>query len=557
MDSDEDYNEYFIREKQNANMVRNRLIFVMSAFAVLFFIVAMKATEVTVLGHSEKKSVASSKKDNVKRSEIVDRNGNLLATNLKTSSIYANPKEILNFEETVTKLSDTIPKLDAPSLMADLDRDTKFVWIKRNITPKEQKAVNDLGLPGIYFIDDKSRVYPHGNLLSHILGYVDVDNKGLAGIEREFDELLSKSGKKPLQLSVDLKLQHILRDELAEQMVAFDALGASGMIVSAKTGEVMAMVSLPDFDPNKPSIATPEQKFNRLTLGIYEMGSTVKPITAAMALDNGTATMNSRYDASKPLKFGRHRISDYHAKNRVLTLPEVIMYSSNIGSAKMALDVGAEKHKAFLRKLGLFDRVEIEIPEKTTPIYPKKWRDINTVTASFGHGFAVSPIHLAKAFMAVLNGGNLHPITLLKIKMGDEIKSQRVVSEQTSLNVRKLLRMVVEGGSGKNANAEGYLVGGKTGTAEKIINGKYDKGRLMSSFAGAFPMDDPEYVVIAIFDEPQQQEKWVRPTGGIVAAPVIKRVISRAGPSLGMMPENMKNLAKQRNINANLISEKH
>lgn len=538
--------ESFLKDRQNSAMVKNRLMFIMSFFCILFTIIAYRSTEITVLsaGPNVKKDGSYNSIIKTARSEIVDRNGYTIATNLKTASVYANPKEILDIEEAVNSLSTAVPDLDATGLLVDFDKDTKFVWVKRHISPKEQKAINDLGVPGIYFTEDIKRVYPHENLLSHVLGYVDIDNKGLAGVEREFDELLAWGSDDPLQLSIDLKIQHILRDELAKQMIGYDAIGAAGMVMDAKTGEVIAMVSLPDFNSNNPKIATSEQKFNRITQAAYEMGSTIKPITAAMALDYGVANLNSSYDASKPLKYAKHTIHDYHAKNRVLTLPEVIMYSSNIGSAKMAMKVGTKKQQEFLKKVGMFDKTEIELPEKSTPLKPKTWREINTMTISFGHGIAVSPAHIAKAFTSLVNGGNLHPMTLLKKKSGDIIKSKKVVSKETSDKIRGILRLVVEKGTSKGANASGYIVGGKTGTSEKLVNGKYSKTKLMSSFVGAFPMNNPQYVVVVAIDEPKQQKKWVRPTGGVVAAPIVGGIIERTGPILGIQPQYEEELPK-------------
>jgi len=517
-------------------MVKSRLLFITCAFALFFFIIALKAAEVSVFGHDESAKKTAHGNPKIDRAEIVDRNGNLLATNLKIAGVYANPKEIIDVQETVLGLTSALVETDMKSLAQDFKKDTQFVWIKRNISPKEQQAVNDLGLPGIYFSEEITRVYPHGNLLAHILGYVNVDNEGLAGIERELNEALMWGSKEPLQLSIDVKIQHILRDELLTKLEEFQAHSASGMVVDVQTGETLAMVSLPDFDPNHPADATKEQKFNGLTLGVYEMGSIFKPITAAMAMDYGVADFNTTYDARTPLRFARQTISDYHGKKRILTLPEVIMYSSNIGTAKMALAIGTERQKEFLDKIGMLEKSEIEIPEKTAPQYPRKWKDINTITISFGHGIAVSPIHMAKAFIPLVNGGDLHPVTLLKKKDGDLTEAKKVISKTTSDKVRKLLRMVVKGGTGRNADAKGYLVGGKTGTAEKLENGKYSSTKVMSSFIGAFPMSEPRYVVIAIFDEPQQQKKYVRPTGGVVAAPVIKNIVARVGPILGIKP---------------------
>lgn len=541
-------NEGFLREKQQGNMVRTRLSMILIGFSILFSAVAVRAADVMLIGVPEaKQNTASGSSQNYERTEIVDRNGNLIATNLRTASVYANPKEILNLEDTVVSLTTALPDLDPTDIIGALTRDTRFVWIKRNITPQEQKRVNNKGLPGIYFIDDKTRVYPHGNLFSHVVGYVNIDNKGLAGIERAYDEYLNwGQGVEPLELSINIKLQHILRDELSKKMREYEAKAASGMIVDVNTGEVLSMVSLPDYDPNLPSDAGKEQKFNRLTLGVYEMGSTFKTFTTAMALDYGTARKSSKYDVTRPLEIAGHKISDYHGKERILSLKEVMMYSSNIGSAQMAIDVGPKKHKEFFQKIGLLDKIEIELSEKAKPLIPRRWRDVNSATISFGHGIAVTPAHVMRAFLPMVNGGKHIPITLVKKKPGDFINSKQVISKKTSDQVRGLLRSVVAEGTGRNANVPGYEVGGKTGTAEKHKEGGYDTDSLLSSFIAAFPMNDPQYAVLAVFDEPQEQRQWARPTGGLVAAPTVKNIISRIAPALSMRPVDKKQSSRKK-----------
>jgi len=339
-----------------------------------------------------------------------------------------------------------------------------------------------------------------------------------------------------LQISIDYRVQHVLHDELQKQFKKFKAVGATAIIADVDNGEIIGMVSLPDFDPNFPNEAKSIDRFNIATLGSYEMGSTFKAITAAMAFEYGTATPTSVYDATKPLRISGHNINDYHAQKRPLTVTEVLMHSSNIGAAKMGLEVGAERQKEFLKKIGMFEKTELELSELGRPQLPRDWRDINVATISFGHGFAMTPAHLVKAYIPLVNGGISLPLTMLKLSPKDPIMGKRVITEKTSREVNDVLRAIVIGGSGKNADAEGYLVGGKTGTAEKLTNGRYDKGKLMSSFIATFPTSKPKYVILVIFDEPEEEQRYVRPTGGVTAAPVVKNVISRIGPILGIKP---------------------
>ncbi len=530
-----------IRRRQSGAMLKSRLTIVSMGFCLAFLILAAKAVEVTLLNDKWKDSSSYRGIKPLPRTEIVDRNGIILATNLKTKSAYANPREMIDPKEAAEKISRVLPHLSYNELYKSFTRDASFVWVKRNLTPDEIKLINHQGVPGVYFTEDIARVYPHGPLLAHVLGYVNVDNLGLAGIERELDELLEMGTKEPVQLSIDIKIQHALRDEMEKQFLDYKAAGAAGMVVNVKTGEIVAMVSLPDFDPNSPGTAEPEQKFNRVTLGAYEMGSTFKAFTAAAALDSGTIKMNSMFDATTPIKVGRQTISDYHAKKRVLSLTEVMMYSSNIGTAKMAIQLGGDKFSAFLKNIGMFDYAEIEIPEKAKPLSPKRWPDITTMTVSFGHGIAVTPVHMAKGMVALVNGGYLVPLTLTKRKPNDIIESKQVISQKTSAEIRQILRTIVTEGTGRGANAEGYLVGGKTGTAEKLVGGRYSKDRVLSSFIATFPINDPEYFVITLFDDPKEKQRYVRPTGGVIAAPPIKNIIMRMGAILRMKPQYEEN----------------
>ncbi len=521
---------------------RTRLLITGTVMALAFVIVGVRVVDLTVMRTpSEPQQANRSRSGTIEteRADIVDRNGVLLATSLSTVSLSANPRHIMDTDAATQQLLRIMPELDADKLARDLSSERRFVWVKRRLTPRQQYAVNELGIPGLEFHREETRVYPHGRLMSHVLGHNDVDNRGLAGLEKTFNDRL-RMDNRPMKLSLDVRVQYILRDELAQAMQRFGAKGAAGVVLDVRSGEVAAMVSLPDFDANHPSVANDDQRFNRATLGVYELGSTFKIFTTAQALDAGIVDMNGGYDASKPLKVSRYTIRDYHAKNRWLSVPEIFMYSSNIGAAKMAIDIGGPAQKAFLADLGFLDPAAVELPEVGRPMVPDPWRPINTMTIAFGHGLSVSPLHLAAGVGAMVNGGRALAPTL--IKMPDDVQRQgkQVISERTSEQIRRLLRLVVAEGTGRKANAPGYLVGGKTGTAEKIgTRGRYERKALISSFVGAFPMTRPRYVVYAVLDEPKgNKETHGYATGGWVAAPIVKGVVERMAPILGIAPIN-------------------
>lgn len=534
---------------------RIRLLCIGFFFALCFLSISWRMIEVAVLHNKRTAMITVSDPDNegkseqveiksnepaLQRGDIVDRNGSLLATSLMTASVFANPREITNHQDTAKHLEKALGG-DSRRWLEKLASKKSFVWLKRNLTPREQQAVNSLGIPGLYFLPEERRVYPYGNLLSHTVGYVGVDNKGLAGIEKQFDSRLRNSSinHESLSLSLDVRLQAIMRDETRRAMEEFRAIGAIGLIMDIRTGEMLSMVSLPDFDPHKPTRGDEMAKFNRASLGTYEMGSTFKSFTMAMALDNGTTTMKGGYDATNPFKIATFTISDAHGKKRWLSTPEIYAYSSNIGTAKMALDVGTKKQKAFLEKLGMFKQVEIELPEKAPPLYPADWKEINTVTISYGHGISVSPLHLVRGIAAIVGGGTMPRLTMLKDGNNGKAEGPRVIKEETSRNVRRLMRLVVDHGTGSHADVPGYHVGGKTGTAEKVLaGGKYNEDAKLASFIATFPIDKPQYVILVMIDEPKgNKETYGYATGGWVAAPVVGRVISRMGPLLGIKPQ--------------------
>ncbi|MGH6948461.1 MAG: peptidoglycan D,D-transpeptidase FtsI family protein, partial [Kiloniellales bacterium] len=422
------------------------------------------------------------------------------------------------------------------ALEAKLTGDHSFAWVKRNLTPREQYAVNRLGIPGLYFQREEQRYYPFGGLTAHAIGFTGIDNEGLAGLELALDPLLV-GGHEPLALSLDLRIQHILADELSAAMAEFEAIGAAGVVLDIETGEVLALASLPTFDPHNPGAASADARFNRATLGIYELGSVFKIFTTAMALDEGVVTFDDGFDVSKPIKVSRFTINDYKPKKPYMTIPEIFMYSSNIGTVKMAMEAGTEAERSFLERLGLLRPATFELPEIGNPLVPSPWREINTMTIAYGHGLAVSPLMLAHAAAAVIGGGVLKPVTLIKRGPHETVVGERVMSERTSDQMRQLLRLTVEAGTGRNAEVPGYLVGGKTGTADKQRGHGYAGNARISSFLGAFPMDAPRYLIFAMLDEPHGNAKtYGYATGGWVAAPLVGRVIARLAPLVGVAP---------------------
>ena len=472
----------------------------------------------------------------VVRAEIVDRGGMLVASSLRTASLYAQPRLVLDPREAARELASVLLESDERELYEALTSDRSFVWLARNLAPRQQNAVHRLGLPGLDFQRSERRVYPHGAAMVHALGFTGIDNDGLAGLEKSFDQAL-RAGGSPLVTSLDVRVQQIMRAELAAQIAKFGAIGGGGVVLDVDTGEVIALVSLPDFDPHEAGEAGEAERFNRMSLGVYELGSVFKIFNHALALDSGVVNMAGGYDASNSLRVARFTISDYHGKARWLSVPEIFMFSSNIASAKMAADIGGPAQRAFLDALGMLRPSAIELPEVGTPLAPSPWRDINTMTIGFGHGIAVSPLQLAVAVAAVVNGGVLRQATLLKRPPGDAVPGNLVISAATSDQMRRLLRLVVTHGTGRNAAAPGYLVGGKTGTAEKQIGGRYAAKSLISSFVGVFPMNRPRYVVLAILDEPKgNAESLGYATGGWTAAPAVGRIIAQMAPLLGIAP---------------------
>ena len=480
-----------------------RLGLAIVAFSALYCIIALRLVMFAAFsdGHGARRSVAADAVATA-RPDILDRNGQILATDIKTPSLFAEPRKLIDVDDAFEQLTAALPDLDSAEVRERLSSKRGFVWLKREITPQQQRTIHDLGIPGVGFLTENKRVYPNGPVISHEIGHVNIDNQGIAGIEKWLDgqglAALHMAGlatdrlQSPVNLAVDLRVQFALRDELVKAREKFSAKAAAGVITDVNTGEIVAMVSEPDYDPNNPREANDPTRINRLTTGVYEMGSTFKALTIAMALDAGKATLNSSFDARQSLRYGKFTIHDYHAENRVLTVPEIFTYSSNVGAAKMALAVGVQGHQDFLRKLGQLDRLRTELPESAEPLLPKHWSELNTVTIAFGHGMSVAPLQAVMGVAATINGGWLIPPTFLKRSETEaRALSKQVLKPETSIKMRYLMRLNAEKGTATSANVPGYYIGGKTGTAEKVINGRYSKTKLMTDLCAPAIVDKP------------------------------------------------------------------
>ncbi len=532
--------------KATGGRAKNRVLMTMAAFFGIYAIIGGRLVYLGMQNPEDSGGPAS--RVTASRPDIIDRNGEVLATDIKTASLFAEPRRIVDADEALEKIATVIPDLDYEQTYNKLKSGAGFVWLKRQLSPKQQNDIMQLGIPGIGFRTEKRRFYPGGPTASHILGLVNIDNQGIAGLEKYIDEQgladLQASGLaiptdlKPVRLSLDIRVQHIVHDELAQAMEKYRAIAAGAVVLNAKTGEVVAMASLPDYDPNNPYNAHEKDRLNRMSAGTFEMGSTIKSFTTAMALDSGKVNLNSTFDARRPITIGRRTIRDFHGKSRILTVPEVFIYSSNIGSAKEADVVGIEGHREFLKRIGLLDRMQTELPEVARPSEPKVWKKVHSITIAFGHGMSTTPLQTAVGAAALMNGGKLiQPTFLPRTEVQADAVALQVIKEKTSEDMRYLYRLNAEKGSGKRAEVPGYRVGGKTGTAEKVVNGRYAKDKRFNAFLAAFPMDDPQYIVLSVIDEPKPEKPGMAATSGLNAAPIVANIIRRSASLLGVKPE--------------------
>lgn len=546
--------------KQRGNLTQARIRWMMLALVVGFGLVGGRLVQLGMVEADQ--TIEGQTRDAITatRPPILDRNGLEMAVDIRVPSLYAEPRRIVDVEEAVRKLRTVLPSLEEAWLRDRLSGDKGFVWVQRELTPAIEEAVMRLGIPGIDFITESKRFYPAMNEASHILGSTNVDNQGIAGIERHMDSesiaLLQELGLArgnaltPVELSVDMRAQHIMHEQLADAMTRYQAIAAAGVMMDVHSGEIIALASLPDFNPNEPASALVKDTFNRITSGIFEPGSTFKTVTLAGALDAGTTRITDQFDARYGIRFGRFTIDDFHGKHRILSLPEVYKYSSNIGTIRVMQTMGKEAFRAFLSRMKFDQRVEFELPEMRVPAVPKELSEVGAATASFGHGLSVSPLHLLTAYAAFVNGGNYISPTLYKRSIAEaEPLYERVVSQQTSDNIRYLMRLnaISSGGSGSQMNkaALGYRAGGKTGTAEKVVDGRYSSNKVTNFFASAFPLDNPRYAMVIMIDEPKAENPQSGTTAGWNAGAVTGRIIQRVAPMLGIAPDFSEALDQQ------------
>ena len=535
--------------KVRRHLTKARIRWVIVALLLIFAAVAGRLVQLGMVVQDN--SIEGRARDAITatRPAILDRNGLELAVDIRVPSLFADPHLIIDPAEAANAVHSVLPDLNVDWLKERMTGDKGFAWIKRELTPAIEDKIMQLGIPGLNFVTESKRFYPGGNEASHILGAVNIDNQGIAGIEKAMDNddvaLLQQVGLArgndlaPVNLSIDLRVQHVMRDVLVDAISRYQADDASGIMMDIKTGEVLALVSLPDYDPNNPVTALQKDSFNRITAGIYELGSTMKSVTIAGALDSGKVKITDRFDARFGVRFGRFTITDFHGKNRILTLPEVYKFSSNVGAIHVMQQWGKENFRAFLHKMGFDEPEPLQLPEKRTPVVAKTFSDIVAATAAFGHGLSVSPVAMLRAMAAFANDGQMVMPTLYKTSLEDAQKTyQQVVSEKTSMEMRYIMRLNALEGSGSRMNklAQGYRAGGKTGTAEKVINGRYDSGKVLSLFASVFPIDKPRFAMMILVDNPHTEPGQGGHTAGWNAGEATGRIIQRVAPMLGISP---------------------
>ena len=524
-----------------------RLMMLMLLFAagVVLVIGRLGMLAVTTSAGGGRTSVLAS----APRGDIVDRNGAPLARTIDAWTIAVHPKKLIGDPTDIAqKLAELMPDGgDQPTFYRLLTSGRNFAYLQRRASPALVEAVNAIGEPAIVFDRETQRLYPQSSLAAHALGFLSTDGHGMSGMERVLDDRLTNPALNgaPIALSIDTRVQAAMESELGRAMGTFSARGGGGIVLDVATGEVIAMVSLPTFNPNRVGMAGAEELRNITTQSVFELGSTFKPITMATAMETGVVTSFARrFDATHPLKVGGYTIHDERGDpQRWLNMAETLIYSSNIATARVADEVGPQRMQAMFKKLGFDTKPDIELREKGRPLWPTYWARTTTMTTAYGHGIAVTPLHLASAYAALVNGGIWRPATLLKVAPGHAPAGRRVVSEQTSARMRQMLRLIVQRGTGRKGDAPGYRVGGKTGTAEAAVAGGYDRSRNVATFAAAFPMDAPRYVVLAMLDSPLgTKETFGWKTAAWNTAPVVGRTISRVGAMLGVVPEQRRDI---------------
>ena len=539
------------------NRAEGRLLLLGLAFFAAFLVVGARMGLLAASEPMEPRSAASGTDISALRADITDRNGRILATNFSTHALYAHPKQMVDPSRVARELAQLFPDMNAADLERRFTDGRSFLWLRKKLSPEQMQEVHDIGDPGLLFGPRDMRLYPNGKLAAHVLGGASFGAEGVnsaevigtAGLERAMDARLRDPAQAstPLALSIDLTVQSAMHEILEGGMAMMNAKGAAGVLLDVQSGEVIAMVSLPDFDPNdrpNPLVkgdAADSPLFNRALQGVYELGSTAKILAASQAMELGLVNPDTMVEANAPMRWGKHRIGEFEGKNYgpLLSVTDIIVKSSNVGTAHLALKIGGERQQAFFKSIGLFDPVPIELTEApgAVPLIPKRWADIVTITTSYGHGMSVSPMHLAVAYAAIANDGVMLPPTLLK---RDQVpQGKRVLSPQSARAAASMLRQVVTRGTASFGDVPGYEVGGKTGTADKVKRGGgYDKGKNINTFAALFPASDPQYVLVVTLDEASDNSgPKPRRTAGWTSVPVAAEVIRRTAPLLGLRPQ--------------------
>jgi cell division protein FtsI (penicillin-binding protein 3) len=534
-----------------------RLLLLGVAFFAAFLVVGTRMGQLAASVPEEPRSAGTGTEISGRRADITDRNGRILATNFSTFSLYAHPKQMVDPKYVAVELEKLFPDMNAADMERRFTDGRSFMWLRKKLSPEQMQAVHDIGDPGLLFGPRDMRLYPNGNLAAHVLGGASFGAEGVhsaevigtAGVERAMDARLRDPAlaDTPLALSIDLTIQSTMAEVLDAGMTMMNAKGAAGVLLDVHTGEIISMVSLPDFDPNdRPAPLLKGDPgdsplFNRSLQGVYELGSTAKIFAVSQALELGLVNADTMVDANAPMRWGRFKIGEFEGHNYgpLLSVTEVIEKSSNVGTAHIALMVGGDRQQAFFKTLGLFDPVPIELIEApgAAPLIPSRWSDIVTITTSYGHGMSVSPMHLAAAYAAIANNGVMLPPTLLK---RDKIpEGVRILSAKTAKIAASMLRRVVTNGTASLGEVEGYEVGGKTGTADKVKpGGGYDKDKNINTFAAMFPVSDPQYVLVVTLDEASENTgPKPRRTAGWTTVPVAAEVIRRVAPLLGLRPQ--------------------
>ena len=540
------------QRRQTLATMHQRLMFGMLVYAGVIALIATRIVWLAAFGDhaGAQRGLANLVPE---RGDIVDRDGQPLARTIDAWTVGLHPNKVIGSKlELARKLAELLPERSEATYFAMLRSGKNFFYLRRRASPAIVAALNALGEPGIALDREPDRLYPQTSLAAHVIGYTDIDGRGVAGMERAFDKQLSGEASRgsPLVLSISSRIQQALEHELLDAMTTYSAIGAAGIIMDIHTGEVLAMTSLPQLNPNAAGQGSEEARFNRATLGVYELGSTFKPFTVAMAMDSGIIrSLGQIYNCPDELRAYGHTIHDTHPFGRQCTVTEIMKESSNIGTAQIAAQVGATRQRAFLERMGFTGPVAIELGERARALTPgNNWGPLETMTVGYGHGIAVTPLHLASGYATLFNGGIYRPATLLKVDRTHPVNpGRRVFTEDTSYKMRALLRLVVTQGTGKKADAPGYRVGGKTGTAEKLLNGRYTSSAVVTTFAGVFPMDEPRYVMVVMLDDPKATaETYGFHTAGWNVAPVVSRTVSRIAPMLGVRPDKRRepNLAE-------------